>query len=139
VSSRVASSASDTTVLGHREGTGAIAPFVAHTENWGSKQRQTMQNFTSLAAGTADSELFKAYMQKLYPAGLNLTKQDFLAQGADPGGKGDYQGCSEFNPVLIFSAQKNEKLESQKDKTARNDANARNRRVIILLFLKTYE
>lgn len=107
---------------------------VAQQENWGAKQRQAMQDFTSLPAGTSDSELFKAYMQKLYPADLNLTKKDFLAQGADGNGKGDYQGCSEFNPVLIFSTQKNNAFESQKDKTARNDANSPNRRVIVLLF-----
>jgi len=109
---------------------------VATTENWGSDQRTTMQSFTGLPAGTADSDLFKAYMQKLVPAELQVSKQDFLAQGADSGGKGDYQGCSEFNPVLIFSTQKNTDLESQTDKTARNDANAPNRRVMVLLFEK---
>src|SRR6202035_2107055 len=106
---------------------------VAKQENWGASQRQAMQNFTGLPAGTADSALFKAYMQKLIPPDLNLTKQDFLGQGADPKGKADYQGCSEFNPVLIFSTQKNNALESQTDKTARNDANAPNRRVMVLL------
>jgi len=109
---------------------------VAQTENWGSSQRQTMQSFTGLPAGTSDSDLFKAYMQKLAPAELKLSKQDFLAQGADSGGKGDYQGCSEFNPVLIFSTQKNNQFESDTDKTARNDANASNRRVMVLLYEK---
>ncbi len=109
---------------------------VAQQENWGANQRQAMQTLTGLPAGTSDTDLFKAYMQKLYPADLKLTKQDFLAQGADSGGKGDYQGCSEFNPVLIFSTQRNKQLESQADKTARNDANAENRRVMVLLFQK---
>jgi hypothetical protein len=109
---------------------------VAGTENWGSDQRQTMQSFTELPAGTSDSDLFKAYMQKLVPADLKVSKQNFLAQGADSGGKGDYQGCSEFNPVLIFSTKKNNQFESDTDKTARNDANAPNRRVMVLLYAK---
>jgi hypothetical protein len=109
---------------------------VAQQENWGSNQRGTMQAFTGLAAGTPDSALMKAFMQKLVPPGLQLTKQDFLAQGADPKGKGDYQGCSEFNPLLIFSTKRNNEFESQSDKTPRNDANASNRRVMVLLFQK---
>ncbi len=109
---------------------------VAQQESWGNDQRQNMRDFTGLPAGTSDTDLFKAYMQKLSPAELNLTKQDFIGQGADSGGKADYQGCSSFNPVLVFSTKKNNALESQKDKTARNDANATNRRVLILLFLK---
>jgi hypothetical protein len=109
---------------------------VASQENWGTDQRQTMQALTGLPAGTADSQLFKSYMQKLAPADLKISKQDFLGQGADPLGKADYQGCSEFNPVLIFSDQRNQQFESDKDKTARNDANASNRRVMVLLFQK---
>jgi hypothetical protein len=109
---------------------------VAHEENWGADQRQQMQALSGLPSGTADSTLFKAYMQKLAPADLKVSKQDFLAQGDDSQGKGDYQGCSEFNPVLIFSTQKNNEFEKNKDKTARDDANAQNRRVIVLLFQK---
>jgi len=53
---------------------------VAATENWGAPQRTTMQSFTGLPAGTADNDLFKAYMQKLAPPELKVSKQDFLAQ-----------------------------------------------------------
>src|SRR6266478_4155482 len=109
---------------------------VAKHDNWGAHQRQTMQTLTGLPSGTADRVLIRAYMQKLSPAELKLGKKDFLAQGADSNGKGDFQGCSEFNPVLIFSAKRNKDLESQKDKTARNDANSPNRRVMVLLFRK---
>jgi hypothetical protein len=109
---------------------------VSKEENWGARERQTMQIITGLPAGTPDGTLFKAYMQKLLPPELRLGKQDFLAQGADSRGKGDYQGCSEFNPVLIFSSKKNTQFESQTNKTARNDANAPNRRVMVLLFRK---
>jgi hypothetical protein len=109
---------------------------VAKQENWGADQRQQMQALTGLPEGTADATLFKAYMQKLAPADLKVSKEDFLAKGADSGGKGDYQGCSEFNPVLIFSTEKNNQFEKDKDKTTRNDANGPNRRVIVLLFQK---
>jgi hypothetical protein len=109
---------------------------VAKTENWGDNERQQMQSLTGLPAGTPDASLFKAYMQKLTPAGLKIAKKDFLAQGKDPNGKGDYQGCSEFNPQLIFSQQKNDAFDKDPDKTTRNDANSINRRVIVLLFQK---
>ena len=109
---------------------------VATAESWGSKQKQAMQSLTGLPAGTADQDLFKAYMQKLAPADLKLTKKDFIAQGADPNGKGDFQGCGEFNPILIFGAKRNTAFESVTNKTPRNDANAPNRRVMILLFQK---
>jgi hypothetical protein len=109
---------------------------VSRDESWGEDHRQTMFDLTGLPAGTPDSDLFRAYMQKLCPPDLNLGKQDFLGEGADPKGKGDYQGCGEFNPLLIFSKTKNKDFENQKDKTARNDANAPNRRVLVLLFRK---
>jgi hypothetical protein len=105
-------------------------------ENWGRDQRQTMQITTGLPDGTPDSALFKAYMQELCPQNLALTAQNFLAQGADPGGKGDFQGCSEFNPVLIFSREKETRFAQNQDRSARNSANAPNRRVVVLLFRK---
>lgn len=81
-------------------------------------------------------QLFSDYMDKLCGPELKLKKEDFLARGADKGGKGDYQGCSEFNPVLIFSQQDNQRFQEAKDKTERNTANAPNRRVMVLLFRK---
>jgi hypothetical protein len=112
----------------------ALWKQIASVENWGTSQRQTMQTATGLAKGTPDGELFKAYMQSLNPADFQLTKKDFLAQGADAKGKGDFQGCSEFNPALIFSKKTNDEFEKSKDKTARNVANSINRRVMVLLF-----
>jgi hypothetical protein len=109
---------------------------VASEEKWGASQRQNMETTTGLPHGTSDRDLMKAYMKALSPPDLQVGRADFLAQGADPKGKGDFQGCSEFNPVLIFSEKKNKDLESLKDKTPRNDANAPNRRVIVLLFPK---
>jgi hypothetical protein len=113
---------------------------VGSQESWGANQRQTMQATTGLPDGTAATTLIKQYMQKLAPADLKIARQDFLAQGADSGGKGDYQGCSEFNPMVLFS-QEDESRYAQaqqngnKDVLAeRNAANAPNRRVMVLLF-----
>jgi hypothetical protein len=89
---------------------------------------------TGLAGSTPDSDLFQAYFQKLCPKELQLSRTDFLAQGADSGGKGDYQGCSEFNPVLIFSESRQANFEQTNNNAGRNFANARNRRVVVLLF-----
>jgi hypothetical protein len=113
---------------------------ISATENWGDSQNNIMLTITGLPAGTSGTQLFQAYMQKLYPAELKLTRQDFLAQGADTGGKGDVQGCSEFNPVLIFSQSDAARYDqaaqdNNQDMLAeRNAANASNRRVVVLLF-----
>jgi hypothetical protein len=80
--------------------------------------------------------LFLAYMDQMCGPDLKLKKQDFLARGDDPGGKGDYQGCSEFNPLLLFSKAESQQFEQEKDQSLRNAANAPNRRVVILLFRK---
>ncbi|MBL8237606.1 MAG: OmpA family protein [Bryobacterales bacterium] len=101
--------------------------------------RQTL-NEPGSGEGTAASraELYRRYMDWLsrFEDGtpFRLEKSHFLAQGVDAGGKGDYQGCSEFNPVLIFSKQQSDLYAAATDKTARNAANAPNRRVSALLF-----
>ena len=45
--------------------------------------------------------LYRAYMDAI--CSVTLDKKEFLGQGKDPDGKADLQGCSEFNPVLLFS------------------------------------
>ena len=77
-------------------------------------------------------KLFQAYMDFLCP--VTLSKADFLGRGEDPGGKADYQGCSEFNPQMMFSAAENTKFTNTADKTERNAENSTNRRVMALLF-----
>lgn len=83
-------------------------------------------------------KLFKAYMDKTCVddtgAAFQLTNDDFLARGADPDGKGDYQGCGEFNPVLIFSNDEEKEFKKPGKTKARNEANSPNRRVVIFLF-----
>ncbi len=79
-------------------------------------------------------KLYLAYMNALCGPDLKLRKEDFLARGIGSGGKGDYQGCGEFNPALVFSKEENEAFEKAKDKIGRNRANAPNRRVMVLIF-----
>lgn len=78
--------------------------------------------------------LYLAYMDRLAGPALELSAEDFLGRGSDAGGKGDYQGCGEFNPVRLFSQAENEAYAAAKDKTERNLENAPNRRVVIYLF-----
>jgi hypothetical protein len=79
--------------------------------------------------------LYRDYMDLICGPRLLLEKEkDFLARHKDAGGKGDYQGCGEFNPVRMFSQEENARYEKAKDKTERNEENEPNRRVMILLF-----
>jgi hypothetical protein len=115
---------------------------IASAENWGVNQQQVMQQATGLPDGTPMASLITNYLQKLCPSDLNLGKKDFLAQGADPDGKGDYQGCSRFNPLVLFSDTDEQRFKTalqQQDKGVlqeRNDKNAPNRRVMVLMFKK---
>lgn len=85
------------------------------------------------AAGPATrAKLFEKYMEFLFPQ--KLDKTEFLGKGADSGGKGDFQGCSEFNPAMVFSKAENTVFQSSSDKTKRNEENTVNRRVMALFF-----
>ena len=116
---------SDTSGQGRSDLTGAVRSF------------QSSQGLAADGNPGHDTrkKLFLAYMDKLCGTDFKLDNEDdFLARGKDSAGKGDFQGCGEFNPRLIFSAQENQKFEKDKDKTPRNAANAINRRVMVLLF-----
>lgn len=82
--------------------------------------------------------LFLAYMDTICcrrdKTPFQLTATDFLGQGSDPDGKADYQGCSEFNPVRVFSRSDDAAFAASPDKTERNQRNEVNRRVMIFLF-----
>ncbi len=72
------------------------------------------------------------------PAALEaytLSSNDFVTHGRSSG-KGDFQGCSSFNPQLLLSQSELDGLDDGTDesKEARHAANAPNRRVIIFLF-----
>ncbi len=78
--------------------------------------------------------LYLRYMNRLAGPALKLEPQEFLGRGADPKGKGDYQGCGEFNPTRLFSQPEAQAFNTARDKTERNLDNAPNRRVVIYLF-----
>jgi hypothetical protein len=82
--------------------------------------------------------LYSAYMDAICKdingQDFRLTAAQFLAKGADASGKGDYQGCGEFNPVLMFSQAENQAYADASDKTERDADNQPNRRVDGFLF-----
>jgi hypothetical protein len=88
-------------------------------------------------------QLYELYMDLLTGSpGQPLMRPDqFLgdpADNANPKGKAKaaLQGCGEFNPVLIFSKDDEKAYAKNPDKTARNAANAPNRRDMIFFFAK---
>jgi hypothetical protein len=102
-------------------------PF--HGDDW--KKRNVLgfiAGFLNLPAGTPRAQLFQAYMTALFPS--VLTTNDFLARGKDSKGKGDFQGCSEFNPLIVLSKSEASNL----PKPERDDENRPNRRVVVFLF-----
>ena len=78
------------------------------------------------------AKLFAAYMSFLWPQ--KMEKSEFLGGGKDAGGKGDFQGCSEFNPVRVFSEEERQRLDQPANHAERNSENGPNRRVMVLLF-----
>ena len=44
---------------------------------------------------------------------FRLTRSDFLARGAGKDGKGDFQGCGEFDPLLLFAQAEKARLERE--------------------------
>ena len=78
--------------------------------------------------------LFQSYMDLLCSPGFVLNAQEDFLAGTDAAGKGDYQGCSEFNPALLFSQQEEDSFSGGQNQGSRNDENAPNRRVVGLLF-----
>jgi hypothetical protein len=112
-------------------------------DNWRDSavpQIRTALGESGSGDGTSASRaaLFRRYMDWLSSHAdgtpFQLQASDFLGEGSDAGGKGDYQGCSEFNPVLVFSKADSDRYANDEDKTERNSANAPNRRVSALLF-----
>lgn len=115
---------------------------IASTEKWGTSQRDRMQLFVGSSNHASADSLIRTYMEKLSLPGPALSKTDFLAQGSGADRKGDFQGCSEFNPLLIFSQEKQAEFDGAKQRNdqpalaQRNAENAPNRRVVGLLFRK---
>ncbi len=98
-------------------------------DNWAAKGvAARMARALGRPSGPSAAALTPDYLRLLNPT--PVTKADFLGRGADPGGKADYQGCGEFNPLIILSKQDGTKL----TKAQRDAANAPDRRVVVFLF-----
>jgi hypothetical protein len=88
-------------------------------------------------------QLFLQYMNFLC-GDVKLDKSaDFLARGAGTDLKGDVQGCSRFNPVMLFSSEDEASFQQAWDnqdqptlRGERDPRNSINRRVMILVFRK---
>lgn len=82
--------------------------------------------------------LFLAYMDAICVdeagAPFVMRREMFLDRGADPDGKGAYQGCGEANPVRVFSAQDQARFDAGVDREERDARNATNRRAMVFLF-----
>ncbi|HEV8549335.1 MAG TPA: peptidoglycan-binding protein [Polyangiaceae bacterium] len=66
---------------------------------------------------------------------VTLTKDDFLARGADEKLRGDVQGCGEFNPVLVLSNDEDQALSAKEKQTERDATLLPDRRVMAFLFV----
>jgi hypothetical protein len=118
-------------------GQSEIDVMLQATGGGGTQSVQAFQTANGLSAdGVAGPQtratLFAKYMEYLFPQ--KLEKTEFLGQGADSGGKGDFQGCGEFNPAMVFSLAEYQAHEAAADKTQRNAENGVNRRVLVLFF-----
>ncbi|MBM3788257.1 MAG: hypothetical protein FJW30_28305 [Acidobacteria bacterium] len=120
------------TALGYEPGT----DWAPYTEAVKQFQRANGLSDDGAPGAQTRAKLFPAYMDAICRRAdgqpFFLTKQQFLGQGADAAGKGDFQGCSEFNPVMVFSSAELSALSADPEK--RNAENSVNRRVVVLLF-----
>jgi len=91
-------------------------------------QRANNLNDDGDAGPLTRAVLFQKYFEFLFPR--KVEKTEFLHKGIDPGGKGDFQGCGEFNPAMILSKDEAKKMSEEE----RNAENGVNRRVLILFF-----
>lgn len=113
----------------------------------GPKTRQAVREFQAHEELAVDGEpgpqtrkaLFTDYMDLLCRDAqgqpIKLTSEDFLARGADPKLRGDVQGCSEFNPVLVLSLDEDKQFSKAERQTERNAVLLPDRRVMAFLFV----
>jgi outer membrane protein OmpA-like peptidoglycan-associated protein len=99
---------------------------------------RVMQNHLDPSAALPAHPPFSQYIESVAvdPQGKSfvLPASAFLGHGRDAGGKADYQGCGEFNPLLMFSAEEAQRFARSDQQAARDAANATNRRVTVVLF-----
>jgi hypothetical protein len=117
---------------------------------WGTGTEQAVRGFQNdqklkPASGVVDKAtrkaLWRVYMDWLTSDSdvppyqpFRMDPKDFIGAGQDPKGKGAMQGCSEVNPVLVFSQADETKYAKSSDKSERNERNYPNRRALLFLF-----
>ena len=112
--------------------------MVAAVDPTASSDDRDAQVNSAKNSATVRKQLYLRYADVVCvdPGGKPFTvaKQDFLGRGGDQKGKGDFQGCGEFNPVMIFSRDEQQEFDSPEEAPVRDQENAANRRVVIFLF-----
>ena len=87
---------------------------------------------------TTRKKLFRAYMNAICVDSkhepFQYNRKDFLSRGETKDGKADYQSCSEFNPMVVFSQEEEAEYAKPENKGQRDADNAVNRRVTIYMF-----
>jgi hypothetical protein len=122
-------------------------PFLGEAQDQKSvtaavKEYQAARDITPQSGFVGDKtrkQLFLDYMDTLChdEAGMPFKldpETGFLARKLDKNLRGDVQGCGEFNPVLLLSAQQEKEFEPQAQHKARDEAYAEDRRVIVYAF-----
>ena len=98
-------------------------------DDWSKKMGLAVRTEAlGLPASTPRQQTFLAIMQAMCP--VPLLRADFLGRGADAKGKADFQGCGEFNPLLLLSADELKTLSNAQ----RNTQYVVDRRVVVFLF-----
>ena len=106
-------------------------------------EKDFLQAVANVAAGREllhDKEALLREAKKKKP--FVVRPKDFLAGGKDKGGKADYQGCGEFNPIFLQSKEDIDRFNSVPVSSpersilnaVRDAANEPDRRVLIFLF-----
>ena len=96
-------------------------------DDW--RQSEELKRFARERGITAHRTLFLAYMDAVCGPNFRLHPATDFLSGTDAGGKGDYQGCSEFNPVRLLRTK-----QAGDDPARRDEDNAPNRRVVVFMF-----
>lgn len=96
------------------------------------QEKTGLQPVDNIAGKQTREKLFTDYMKWLCPRVWQ--KSAFLGGGADAQGKGDYQGCGEFNPSMVFSQAESEAFSQSENREERDSQNSVNRRVVIFFF-----
>ncbi|MEM9456676.1 MAG: OmpA family protein [Myxococcota bacterium] len=129
-------------------------PFYAGSvdDYWGTASREALEKYQAsnidpngaplamdgMLGPLSRKSMYHLYMESLCTRAdgfvLSLTDEQFLARGRDPDHRGDVQGCSEFNPRMVFSTEEHAKYQSFALAQERNEQNAENRRVVVFLY-----